>query len=331
MREVSIGGIENSRGKVRLVVALLLLVLSGIANRVYASGQDFTMVIFPDTQYLVYPESEKWPLLYKWVVENKIPLDIRAVLSVGDIIDTGSEKDFRVASAGFTAMENAGIPCLPIVGNHDYDGRPENRNLTHFNAIFGPARFANKGWYGGGLDGSNANYYITVTIGNRKFLMLALELFPRKKSVAWASKIIDSNTDAEIIVLTHGYLNPDGSRTKNSDLYGPASYLLDDSSSGDDLWNSLIKEKPNIRAVICGHQLGATNTAYSEASGDNGNTVHQIFVNYQDTRRAWVGLLSFHTSQNTVEVSFLQLDGSSGPTYDLQSPKYTLIWDQIKK
>ena len=319
----------NLERRVALILAFIVLFCLGQASLVLASDEDFTIVVFPDTQYIVSSGSEKWRSMCRWVVDNKIQLDIRAVLSVGDITDTGSDRDFKFASVGFSDIENVGIPCVPIVGNHDYDFTPSNRAVTKFDASFGPMRFVDKPWYGRNMNESNANYYITISIGKRKMMILALEFFPRDDSIAWASSVIDANAEAEVIVLTHGFLNYDGTRTKDSDSYGPAYYSLKNSNSGDNLWNNLIKKKPNIRAVICGHQINGPHTAYSRAVGDNGNTVYQLFMNYQYTYDAWLGILSFHTLQRQLEVAYYRTAGGSGPGYDPESPKYSVAWEPM--
>lgn len=311
------------RKKSMLLIAGLLFLLQ--VTRAFASDLDFSFVIFPDTQYLITTGSEKWPAMCKWVVDNKTRLDVRAVLSTGDITDTGSIKEFEIASLGFAQIENAGIVCLPAVGTHDYDNDPSNRATTHYDATFGPGRFLGKPWYGGNANGSNANYYVDLKVGERRFLFLVMEIFPRKELINWASGILDSNAEAEAIILTHGYLNPDGTRTKNDDRFGPETYSLETSCSGEDLWNDLIRKKPSIRAVICGHQV-LGHTAYSTGVGDKGNIVHQIFVNYQESYDAWVGLLSFHTPERKLEVSFFRTAGGSGPGFDPDSPGFAVEW-----
>ncbi len=216
------------------VLAIFIVLASSCAGMVKpASAQrDFTLVVFPDLQYMVANDVllrgrgvTMWRSMFEWVVKNRKAENIRAVLSVGDVTDHATSVEFKVASEGFGQIEAAGIPCVPIVGNHDYDTTgggqvrrlgdgARDRRVTGFDSVFGQSRFEGKSWYGGNLNGSHANYYVTLNVDRWKFLIVALEFYPRHEAVAWASRVIDAHPDAETIILTHGYLNPDGTRVQ---------------------------------------------------------------------------------------------------------------------
>jgi hypothetical protein len=308
-----------------------------MASRATAQ-KDFTFVIFPDTQYMVEFEAitdvvPMWTSMCQWVVKNRKAQNIQAVLSVGDVTDDAVSAQFEVASEGFRLMETAGIPCVPIVGNHEYDlargmvggSGARDRRVTGFDSVFGPSRFEGKSYYGGSLNGSHANYYITLSVGKSKFLIVALEFFPRQEAVAWASRVIDAYPDAETIILTHAYLHSDGTRIGK---YGPEGYGLNDDCSGEDLWDRLIRRKPNILAVVSGHIGAAPHATYRSDTGDGGNTVHAIKVNYQRSNwgDGWVGLLKFRPSLGTIEMSSYRTWAPSGLGYDPDAPMYSLPW-----
>ena len=315
--------------KLPLLGLVLLLPFFLVLCPVSLRAEDFTIVIFPDTQYLVSGKVDAWKGMCDWVIANKQAFNTKAVLSVGDITDTGGEADFKVAAQGFARIEQKGIPCVPIIGNHDYDLTPRDRAVTHYDAVFGPDYFKGKAYYGGNLGGSNANYWVKLQVGKRMFLVVCLELFPRQSAVDWASNVIDSMPDAEVVVLTHGYLNPDARRTARTDRYGPATYGLTDGSSGEDLWENLIRKKANIRAVLCGHQINGANVAVSQGIGDGGNLVQQIFINYQYALGAWVGILNFHDADGSVELSAYNTDKAYGPGIDQRYPKQDIEWKPI--
>jgi hypothetical protein len=324
--------------RIGVFLLFLLALLVGTVSVVIAADQDFTMVLFPDTQFMVKYQPDVWFSMCQWVVDNKMPQNIQAVLSLGDITDGATEKEFIRASDGFALLEKAGIPFAPIIASHDYDSaQMYGRKDTQFNKYFGPNRFTDKPWYGSNLEGSDANYYLELTVGSTRFIILALEFYPRKKAMLWASGIIDANSDAEVILLTHGYLNPDGTRTKADDRYGPSFFALsgeENTNSGEDLWNNLVKKKQNVLAVICGHQPDPPHTAHRSDTGDNGNIIHQIFADYQSAANfgdGWIGVLTFHPSVGTVDVSYFRTYAPSGLGYDSDSPKYTLKWPQLLK
>jgi hypothetical protein len=321
--------------------AILLLVLaavlasscSGVATR--AAEPDFTFVVLPDIQYMVNLDAytRMWTSACRWVVENQRAQNIRAVLSVGDVTDQALRAEFTTASEGFRLMEHAGIPCMPIVGNHDYDRAAgvgvgdgaRDRHVTGFDRVFGPARFDGKSWYGGNLDGSNANYYVTLAVGTSEFLILALEFFPRAETVAWASRIIDAHPAADTIILTHAYLNSDGTRIG---AWGPKRYGLVDAASGEDLWEQLVKRKSSILAVISGHIAAAPHVAYHTDLGEHGNQVHELFFDFQSANLGdgWIGLLRFRPSSRTIEARPLRTYAISGVGYDPKLPPCTLAW-----
>ena len=96
------------------------------------------------------------------------------------------------------------------IGNHDYDkDDPPNRtaSATNFNHYFGPARYANSysGWLGSYPTGSNENFYASVTINGKRYLIVLLEFYPRASALQWAGGVIGANPDAEVILVMHGY------------------------------------------------------------------------------------------------------------------------------
>ena len=273
-------------------------------------GPDFSLVIFPDTQnYMSASNREVWFSQCRWVADHRIANNIEAVLSTGDISDRAREKEFSLAAEGYDLVENAGITVFPLAGNCDYkrkggyDGRREAPGYEDFVAS---RRLARLPGFGGTFDGSYANYYCRLDVGGMKFLILALEFFPRAVAVDWAAGVIDANPDRKVIVLTHAYLNADGKRTSPWDLGGPRFYgyfNADRGMDGEELWKRLISKKPTILAVICGHQHPG-HFAHRADAGVNGNIVNQFFLNYQGAPRGgegWIGILSFHPSNGTMD------------------------------
>jgi hypothetical protein len=67
-------------------------------------------------------------------------------------------------------------------------------------------------------------------------------------------------------------------------------------------WQKLVSRHPNFVLVISGH-VGVA--AYLKSKGVNGNTVHQLVVDYQDIQNggnAWLRLLQFLPDGKTVRV-----------------------------
>ena len=108
----------------RVLLAVSTLFLSAIfcfAQQV--TPPDFTFILFPDTQN----EAQYFPQVMasqtKWVANNRTNLNIQAVLGLGDIVNDGaSTAQQQNADAAIKVLDNAGIPYLLSIGNHDYDG-----------------------------------------------------------------------------------------------------------------------------------------------------------------------------------------------------------------
>jgi hypothetical protein len=171
---------------------------------------DFTVVVLPDPQN----ETQYFPQVLnsqtKWIVNNQKALNIQMVLTEGDNINDGaSTAQLQNLDAAFRLLENAGVPYLLAIGNHDYNGfNPKaSRNLTGFNQWFGPGRFAGKTYFKGNFPtGSNANSYAVLPINGQQYLFITLEYRPTSTSLDWAESILAANPDKEVIVVDHSFV-----------------------------------------------------------------------------------------------------------------------------
>jgi hypothetical protein len=263
--------------------------------------RDFTIVLFPDTQYEVQSFPEAWESMPQWVADNKEVNNIQAVIGLGDVTNQHSASEFKEAVKSWDILDRAGIPYVTVIGNHDYDSLPQ-RSAVSWNDNFGIDRFSTKSWYGGAYQNSTENYWINLDIGSHKYLVLALEFFPRTQVLQWAQSIITANSDREVIIATHGYLNGNGSRTLHGHAYGPD----DNDCDGQQVWNNLLKLDSKILLTVCGHQIGGPTSAYSSDTGMAGNTVHQLFINHQNENNGgngYMALLKFRPSAGKVEMT----------------------------
>src|SRR5262249_32424331 len=181
-----------------------------------ARGQDFSIVVLPDTQN----EAQFFPQVMnsqtKWIVDNAQARNIQMVLGVGDIVNDGADNaQQQNADAAIRLLDNAGIPYMLAIGNHDYNGfNPKvSRDATGFNQWFGPARYAGKPFYKGNFpSGSNENFFGELTIGGQTYLFLVLEFRPRSSSLDWAESILSAHPDEEAIIVVHSFLRTTGTR-----------------------------------------------------------------------------------------------------------------------
>lgn len=266
--------------------------------------QDFSIVVLPDTQN----EAQFFPSVLdsqtSWIVNNQNALNIQMVLGVGDIVNDGADSTQQAnADAAVRLLDNAGVPYMLAIGNHDYDGAApkSGRSVVGFNQTFGPTRYAGYSYYQGMFpSGSNENFYGVLTINGQQFLFLALEYRPRSTSLDWAESILNSNPSMQAIVVTHSYLLPTGKREDQCDTQ---DMPLPGNTDGTLMWERL-RGHANVVMVLNGHFTNG-NTSHRTDLGDNGNLVNQIFTNFQTVANGgdgWLRIITFHPSSNTISV-----------------------------
>ena len=285
------------------VCVWLLSVLCFIPTLQAQSAGDFTVVVLPDTQNY----SQSYPQIFdsqtQWIASNAAAQNINLVIGEGDIVNVSSSAtQWANAVHSIGILDQAQIPYALAIGNHDYDTLPPtNRKATLFNQYFGPSRYAGKPYYGttNYPSGSNENFYETFTWGGKTYLILVLEFVPRSGAVAWAKSVLGSNSDKEVIVVTHSYLYSDGTTVDQCDT---SDMVGDD--DGAMLWSNLISQYPNISVVLNGHITNKFSARRSDL-GVNGNFVHQIFANWQDWTNGGNGylrIMRFSPSNNSIQV-----------------------------
>jgi len=314
----------STKLRVPLVVLVFTLLFAPAA-----APQDFTMIALPDTQN----EAQFFPQMMasqtQWIVNNRQAMNIQMVLGEGDIVNDGADAaQQQNADAAIRLLDNAGVPYLLAIGNHDYDGfNPKTgRSVTGFNQFFGPARYTGKAYYQGNFpSGSNENFYGVLTINGKQMLFLVLEYRPRSTSLDWAESILQANPDKEAIVLTHSYLFYNNQREDLCDSKDmPAG-----NANGQDMWGRL-RRYANIIMVLSGH-FTSGHVARRSDLGDNGNLVNQVFTNYQTSPEGgdgWLRIFTFHPAGDTISVQtyspFLnqfKTDGANQYTLSYHNPQ----------
>lgn len=265
---------------------------------------DYTVIVLPDPQN----ETQFFPQVLnsqaQWIVNNRQALNIQMVLTEGDNINDGaSTAQLQNIDAAFRLLDNAGMPYLLAIGNHDYNGfNPKaSRNLSGFNQWFGPGRYSGKAFFAGNFPaGSNANSYAVVTINGKQILFMTLEYRATSASLDWAESVLSANTDKEAIVVAHSFVLKNGFREDQCDDQDmPAG-----NATGQETWTRLRKHS-NVIMVLSGHFTGGSGARRSDL-GDNKNLVNQLFADYQDFANGgngWLRVMTFHPASNTVSVS----------------------------
>lgn len=283
---------------------LFIAILSLLPALLFAQGsQDFSVVLLPDTQYY----SESFPDLFKqqtsWIVANRSLWNIRFVIGEGDIVNTpGQTYEWINADEAINTLEAAGIPYALAIGNHDYDGiAPSKRGTIAYNQWFGVKRYAPFAWYGGHLGTTNENFYATFSVNGQRYLVIALEYYPRDQAISWADSLMNANPGAKIFVVTHSFIFTDGTR---GDLCDTADMRHTTGRNAETVWETMLKKHTNLQLVVSGHLTAAT-SAHRTDLGTQGNVVNQIFTNFQSWSKGGTGylrILKFRPSLNRIEV-----------------------------
>jgi hypothetical protein len=263
----------------------------------------FTVVVLPDTQNY----SEFVPATFKaqaqWIINNRSTRNIKFVLGLGDIVNNGSSTtQFQNADAAVRLLDQAGMPYVLPLGNHDYrNADPRTRDANLFNQYFGPQRYANYDWYKGHHpDMGNENFYTVFNVGGKDYLVLALEFSPRDTALDWASSVLSANPEKDVIIVTHSFILPDEMHAGTCE--GTRAFGMTAGNDGQVVWENFVRKHKNIIMVLNGHFTGFGRRA---DLGDNGNLVNQILSDYQDWPNGGDGylrIMTFRPAENRVEV-----------------------------
>ena len=261
---------------------------------------DYTFAVVGDTQTIVVKKPGNLHYVYDWLINNKEKEKLAFVMGVGDITDTtsGVESEWQEAMQQILRLEAADIPFSIVRGNHD--------NEDFFNRYYPYSKYGST--VSGAYNGSMTNTYQKFTIGNRKFLVLALDNGPTDDMLAWAESVIVANPTYNVIITTHSYLYRDGTTHDSGDLWPVGN------NNGEDLWQELVRKHSNIRLVLNGHDP-VSRIVTNQTAGDKGNIVTSMLIDgqYDDSNdiaaggqgEGLVALLHFSEDSDEIQVEYV--------------------------
>lgn len=199
-----------------------------------SSDPDFSIVLFPDTQFYNSQNAYVFKDQANWVV-SQTGLNIKLVIGLGDIVDGGGypvdsygkvngtcgaypppanwQTQWQQAQGAISILNSHGIYYQPTIGNHDYDCqavRPQPRSATNYFHYFGNLPLSPSAYILDSSGNRTPNFYKIMKIGSTNYMILSLEFLPRDWVVSAANNLI-SNFSGPVIVVTHAYLSYDGS------------------------------------------------------------------------------------------------------------------------
>lgn len=205
------------------------------------------LALIGDTQYMAEFYPSALTNVYKWIEQNKSTLDIRCVLGLGDMTNRDTEYEWQNVKRAISELKST--EHIAIRGNHDIrQNTADSNNAYHLsqsgvNTMLGKSTGGNgfcelfKDVKNGYPEKKSVNFFKSVEIGNKRWLIICLDYKPDKDALEWAEGVLKANPDTPTIVTTHAYLNRDGNRLEEFDY----------------IWTELISRYDTIKLVISGH------------------------------------------------------------------------------
>lgn len=322
------------RALAKTFVLLVCLLLSPAGR---ASGEDsFTIAVAPDLQQEVLTAKDtRLTNRFQWLVDNRQSLNLKCVLQAGDFMnwDTPDHVQYERANAAVKVLDEAGLPFVFAIGNHDTQatgGTPEKpggsarpgnthdnqRDTTVYNRYFPLARFkALRGVY---EPGKIDNAWHTFQGGGLDWLVINLELWPRRGAVEWAKTVVEKHPSHNVILLTHSFLRPGKNGVQIEQTNGGYG-----DNSPQYVFDQLVKPYPNVRLVFCGH-AGAH--GHRVDRGDKGNAVYSFMQTYHDSATNPVRLFTINTKDGSIKSRVfcpsIGKDKVDGSTLEIRNVKW---------
>lgn len=270
----------------------------------FAEG-DYSMVALPDTQFLSSTHPTVFKELTQWIVDNQEKYNIRAVMHMGDMVDSGNTTQWgNCENAMYILDSDEDIAWMPMRGNHDpSDG---------FNQTFPYAEFADRSYFGGSYEHEVLNQdkldstYWEITVGDRDYLILSLGWAPTQGAIDWADDIIKANPEKNVIVTTHAFMYWDGTHLNDEDLDYTSAYTKD-GMDGSDIWEQLGEGNPNVVLAMGGH-IGFPDIIARTDENGAGKEVTSLLCDAQGIDLTYglgmMALLTFHEDSDQVDVNW---------------------------
>ena len=286
-----------------VVMAFPILCCSGLF-----AAQTFTLAVIGDQQVPVNEVTylPSFTAQTDWLAANAQASNIRLVLQVGDIVETGSNRvQWARAAAAMETLDTAinadggtGMTWSVAYGNHEQDdtqtGTDPAGAWAHlyretFGSASGTHRYAGQPTFGG-VSSNDLNTYHIIRASNapgaRMFLVLTLEYdvpghapgstpdpgdVPAFDAIAWAQSIIDQHPGMPTIISTHVFEGWAYGPPSNPYTSGPGR------NSQLQIFDKLIKDNAQIFLVLSGHTSQETYQVKQNAAGLD---VLQIVTDY---------------------------------------------------
>lgn len=265
------------------------------------TGGTFSFAVMPDTQLEVLSSTDtRMTNRASWLVKQKVSF----VAHTGDMVnwDTPDHSQMAIAKKAMDVLHDGGVPYTVAIGNHDTEATgvggsardPKNtralqRDTSTINSYF---KASDLGGVSGSYEpGKIDNVYATYSAGGYKWMVLSLEFCARPGVVAWAKQVVASHPDENVLIATHSYLDGSGNLDPSNQGYGD--------TSGQQLYDQLVSQYPNVKMVFSGH-VGVAEKARVD-TGKNGNTIYSFLTTMHDSTTNPVRMFDVDTATGTIK------------------------------
>ncbi len=294
------------------------------ASEVSISDFDYSFAVVGDTQRIIrqydnylnndttdttFPPTQTFPKVYDYIVNNANSKNIAHVFGLGDVTETypkwggthtpeRSLREYELAKAQFTRLDNAKIPYSIVRGNHDDE--------TNFDTYFGTSSNYASQYSEYYKNSYNSAHFFRA--GNLDYMVVTLDFGATDDVLDWANDIIGRHPNRNVIITTHGYMFRDGTTLDSGDIEPPTKGNAN-ANNGDSMWDKLVSKHENIVLTLSGHDP-CNAIVSAELTGVNGNKVQNLLIDPQGLDDSFkssggvgaVAMLYFSNNGKTVEV-----------------------------
>ena len=246
----------------------------------------FSIVWMSDTQNLSRHNPDVFNCMRDWILEEKDTRNIVFVAHTGDVVDGCSKFMWDNASEALLPIVNE-IPSMIVSGNHDI-----SKNMVY--SAFSKRPYAQAVQKDGQTFEEGKAAYTTFEAGGDTFLVFGIGFEVRgAKLKKWIKTVREAYPDAIALYVIHSGLQSDGRF----------------SGQAKDLFDSVIREDPKARLMLCGHMRGVLRREDrfdDDGDGEAERSFHTMMFNYQDDRKDGLGylrILTFDPQTRSIAVS----------------------------
>ncbi|MBU3188249.1 metallophosphoesterase [Clostridium bowmanii] len=237
----------------------------------------FKIALLPDTQVYAVHYPEIFNDQTQWLADNFKKDDIKFAMHLGDVVDGGTEAEWKNATAAMDTLDNNKVPYGVTIGNHDL-----SINHHDFVKYFGKSKAQdNPGFIECSDNEMNSAY--TFEAEGRNFLVIFLDIDASNDELAFAQTVVDRYPNNPTIVVTHTLIGPEGDMASK-----PYTYKCAENNSPEQIWEKFISKNNQIFMTVNGHDQGANNIV---RNNDAGLEVYQYLVDYQGGTKGGNGFL----------------------------------------